>query len=164
MGEPTEITYLDAAFAVNVVTKTIHAQLAPIPLPLLIYGAEDFAYVAADTPEQHAERVLQVLGNDPAIALQALIDGRQPTPPQRIPREIDFWRADYILKSMGLISAVEQAIAALPDPQRSIVQSAWAGKAKISRTGIAVTALAPALGLTYEQIDNLFIAAEALKV
>lgn len=164
-GEAHEITYLDAAFTLNVVTRTVHAQLAPIPRPLQIYGPEDFTLIAADTPEQHAERVLQVLGTNPATTLQALINGAAlPAPPVRVPREIPNWRAKVILASMGLLPTVEAAIAALPEPDRTVATLAWAGDAKLARRGKTVLGLSAALGLSSDQIDQLFIAAEALEV
>lgn len=164
-GEATEITYLDAAFTLNVVTKTVHAQLAPIPRPLQIYGPDDFAAIAADTPEQHAERVLQVLGSDPATTLQALINGTAlPVPPVRVPREIPNWRAKVILAGMGLLPTVEAAIAALPEPDRTVATLAWGGDARLARRGKTVLGLSAALGLSSDQIDQLFIAAEALEV
>jgi len=164
-GEAHVITYLDAEFTLNVVTRTVHAALAPIPRPLQIYGPEDFTLIAADPPEQHAERVLQLLGTDPAAVLQALIDGRAlPAAPPRVPREIPNWRAKVILAGMGLLPAVESAIASLPEPDKTVATLAWAGDAKLARRGKTVLGLSAALGLTSDQIDQLFIAAEALEI
>lgn len=164
-GEAREIEYLDAAFTLNVITRTVHAQLAPIPRPLQIYGPDDFAVIAADTPEQHADRVLQLLGSDPAAVLQALINGEAlPPAPVRVPREIPNWRAKVILAGMGLLPTVEAAIASLPEPDRTVATLAWGGDAKLARRGKTVLGLSAALGLSSDQIDELFIAAEALEV
>jgi len=164
-GEETVVTELECAFVINVVTRTIHAQIARIPTPLLIYGPDDFTAVAADLPEHHGERVLQVLGSDLALALQALCIGDLlPPMPARVPREIPNWRAKVILASMGLLTAVEAAIAALPEPDRTVASLAWGGDAKLARRGKTVLGLAAALGLSSDQVDQLFIAAEALEV
>jgi hypothetical protein len=164
-GEATVFEELACAFVINLVTQTIHAQIAHIPPPLLIYGPADFAAVAIDLPEYHGERVLQLLGNDPAAALQALIDGCPlPAAPPRVPREIGNWRAKAILASMGKLADVEAVIASLPEPQRTVVALAWAGDAKLARRGATVTGLGAALGMSEGEIDALFIAAEALEV
>ena len=164
-GVETIFTELECAFWINVVTQTIHAQIARIPNPLPIYGPADFAAVAADLPEHHCERVLQCLGSDPATVLQALCDGATlPPAPPRVPREIPNWRAKVILAGMGLLPSVEAAIAALPEPDRTVASLAWGGDAKLARRGKTVLGLAAALGLSSDQIDQLFIAAEALEV
>ena len=164
-GVETIFTELECAFWINVVTQTIHAQIARVPNPLLIYGPSDFAAVAADLPEHHCERVMEVLGGDPAQALQALCNGTAlPPMPPRVPREIPNWRAKVILASMGLLKTVEAAIAALPEPDRTVASLAWGGDAKLARRGKTVLGLAAALGLSDAQVDDLFIAAEAIEV
>lgn len=164
-GEATEISYLDVALVLNVVTRTVHAQIAPIPRPLQIYGPDDFALIAADTPEQHAERVLEVLGNDPAGILQALINGSAlPAAPIRVPREIANWRARAVLELQGLLPQVEEAIAAMSGPESIVVRNAWHAGAPLARHGATVTALASQLGLATEEIDAMFIAAESINV
>ena len=164
-GPETVFEKLDIAFWANLVTQTIHAQIARIPPPLLIYGPEDFAAVATDLPAQHAERVLQCLGTDPAATLQALIDGTElPPRPPRIPREIPNWRAKAILSQMGLLAPIEAALASLPEPERTVASLAWHGDAKLARHGKTVLGLSAALGLSDAQIDALFIAADALEV
>lgn len=130
-----------------------------------LYVVEDFTAAASATPDDHAARILQLLGSGPATALQALIDGTElPPRPQRIPREIPNWRAKVILAQMGLLPTVEAAIAALPDPDSTVASLAWNGDAKLARHGKTVLGLAAALGLSNAQLDGLFIAAEALEV
>jgi hypothetical protein len=81
-----------------------------------------------------------------------------------VPREIPNWRVKVILAQMGLLTAVEAAIAALPEPDRTVASLAWGGDAKLARRGKTVLGLAAALGLSADQVDQLFIAAEALEV
>lgn len=164
-GVATVLETLECCFVLNVVTQTIHAQIARLPRPLLIYGPQDFAAVAADLPEHHGERVLQVLGTDPASVLQALVNGTDlPPPPVRVPREIANWRARAVLEISGMLPAVESAIAAMDGPAGIIVRNAWQSGAPLARHGPTVSSLAPALGLTEAQVDAMFIQAEALMV
>jgi len=145
--------------------REIRAQLPPIPHPLPLYGQEDFQAAAADSPEDHAARVLHLLGNDPAPILQALCDGAElPPMPPRIPREIANWRARAVLEIAGLLPTVETAIAGMTGPDGVVVRNAWQSGAPLARRGPTVQALAPALGLSEEQVDLMFIQADALKV
>ena len=65
---------------------------------------------------------------------------------------------------MGLIAPVTAIMDALPEPDRTIAQLAWNGDAKLARRGKTVLGLAAALGLSSAQVDQLFVAAEALEV
>jgi hypothetical protein len=149
---------------VDAVARTISACLPPVSGQMVLYGPADYIAALADTPEELAGRVLQILGSDPADALQRMINGEELAMPVRIPREIPNWRAKATLATMGLTDQVEAIIGSLPEPQRTVVTAAWAGDAKLARTGATVTALASALGLTDTQLDQLFIAAEAIEV
>lgn len=162
---PRVVAGFDACFRINPVTRTIHAEMPPLPRALLIYGGEDFAGAAADTPEQHAARVLEILGADPAGGLQALIDGRaMPEPPPRVPREVANWRVKAVLHQRGLLAAAGAALDALPEPGRTIARLAWDGDAKLARTSPAVAFIAASIGLVPAEIDQAFIAAEGLVI
>lgn len=163
-AELVEFSELPLVIWLDAVARTIRAHLPPIPMQLEIYGPADFAAACADEMEDHAARVLQCLGNDPEAALQDLVNGTAPELPPRIPREIPNWRAKAILGSMGLTDQVNGIIAALPEPQRTVVTAAWAGDAKLARHGQTVTALGSALGMTAAQIDALFIAADSIQI
>ena len=65
---------------------------------------------------------------------------------------------------MGRLADVEMVIASLPEPQRTVVQLAWAGDAKLARRGATVTALGAALGMSEAEIDGLFRAADAIQI
>ena len=163
----TEKTFevLDLCFTLAALPQTIHAQIAGIARPLLIYGPTDFREVVTDTPDQHAQRVLEVLGSDPATMLQALCDGGDIPPlPARVPREIPNWRCKAVLSQMGLLNQVEAIMDALPEPDRTVARLAWNGDGKVARHGKTVLGLASVLNLTPAQIDAMFIAAEAIDV
>lgn len=164
-GSPLVLEELQCAFWINVVSQTIHAQIARIPHPLLLYSAADFHAVASDLPEHHSARVLQVLGSDLESSLQALCDGLPLPPiPPRVPREIANWRARAVIELAGLLPAVETAISGMEGAAGIVVRNAWESGAPLARHGPTVSALSPALGLTDEQVDSMFIQAEALAV
>jgi hypothetical protein len=144
-----------------VVTKTIHAQIGRISNPLLIYSGEDFAVAAADTPEQHGERVLQILSDDPAVVLQALIDGVAITMPARVPRYIRHWQAVNVLRDMGHLERVEAMVEVSID---TAVRDSWNGLEDLSRKSPTVLGIAQALGMDAAAIDAFFIRAGGLKV
>lgn len=50
------------------------------------------------------------------------------------------------------------------EPTKTVVQVAWESGADIERHGATLVSLAPALGLTDEQVDTMFIQAAALRV
>lgn len=162
---PITLTKLDVWITLNTLTRQVWAYIAHVSHPLMLWGPEDFAAVASDLPEQHAERVMQILGSDIATSLQSLINGDSlPPAPPRVPREIPNWRAKAVLAQMGLLDAVTDGINALPEPDRTVAALAWAGDAKLARYGKTVLALAPRLSLADKQVDQLFIAAEAIEV
>lgn len=145
--------------------RVIHARLAGIPRRLPIYGPEDWPHVLGDSPGDHAARVAEILGENPAEILQALLDCRDlPAPPQRSPRELPNWRVKAVLSQRGLLSAVNAAFASLPDAQRDLALLAWHGDAKCSRSSQAVLFIAAALGMTAAEIDELFREAERLEI
>lgn len=140
--------------------RTISAYLPPVPQALELYGPEDFDAAASDSQDDFAERVLQILGEDPAATLQALIDRSElPPRPPRIPRSIRAWQARTILREMNLLDEVEAMVAASGD---IAMQEAWDARENLARRGPSVTAVAAQLGLTDAQVNQLFISAGAL--
>ena len=146
-------------------TRYIVAYLPPVPAGLALYGPEDFAAACADTMDDHSGRVLQLLGSDPATVLQALIDGgKLPDPPQRVPREIANWRGKVVLASMGKLAAVDALIAAMPEPDSTVMRLAWSGNAAMARRSQAINSIALALGMTEAEVDAFFIASAAINL
>jgi hypothetical protein len=145
--------------------RTISAQLPPLAKPLPLYGPQDFAAAAGDSMEDHVARALALLAPDVQGTLQTLADGHEmPELPPRVPREIANWRARAILELQGLLPTVDGMIAAMTGPEAIVVRNAWYAGAPLARRGATVTALASQLGLTPDQIDAMFIAAENLHV
>ena len=165
--EPVEKQFsnLPLVLRIDAMARTLTAYLPPIPAGLELYGPADFAAACADTMDEHVERVLQVLGSEPATVLQALIDGgKLPDPPQRVPREIANWRGKAVLTLAGHLPAAEAFIAALPEPQRTVARAAWDGDAKFSRSSQTVLALGQALSLSSADMDALFISANSIVI
>ena len=105
----------------------------------------------------------------PESAALASADGFElvpapPPPPPPVPGEIANWRAKAVLELAGLLVGVETALDAMPEPARTVALAAWNGGAALARNGPTVLALAPALGLTDAQVDDMFRQADALEV
>jgi len=83
----------------------------------------------------------------------------QPTP---IPAQVTKRQAKLALLGAGLLDAVEAHIAALEGPEGRAAQIEWAEATMFRRDHPLVVSFGPSLGLTPEQIDNLFLAAAAL--
>lgn len=150
---------------VDAAARSIAAYLPPIPHHLPLYGPSDFVAAAGDTMEDHSQRVLQLLGGDPASVLQAMIDGADLPPlPPRVPREIPNWRCKAVLTQMGLIDQVTAIMDSLPEPDRTIAQLAWHGDGKVARRGKTVLGLAQVLCLSDAQVDEMFVAADKIEV
>lgn len=74
------------------------------------------------------------------------------------PRQI---RLALILSGVSL-DIIETAINSLPEPQKSMTRITWEYSVEFQRTNPMISAMSPMLGLTSEQIDNLFILAATL--
>lgn len=84
------------------------------------------------------------------------------TPPPPIPAAVTMRQARLALLAAGLLPSVDAAIAALPEPQKSAAKIEWEYSQEVQRHNGLVSVLAPALGLSDEQIDALFVAAQTL--
>ena len=89
--------------------------------------------------------------------------GRDYTPEEKRPQMIVTMRqARLALLQQGLLANVETAIASMSEPDRSQVSIEWEYASTVERTSPWISAMASALGLTEEQMDNLFVIAETL--
>jgi hypothetical protein len=76
-----------------------------------------------------------------------------------VPPVIPAWKGKAALREAGLLDAVEAAIAAAGGR----VQDAWAGASEWSRDSEFLLSLAATLGLTVEQIDQIFGKADIIQ-
>ncbi len=88
---------------------------------------------------------------------------QQPSLPQPgVPAQVTMRQARLALLNIGMLPAIEEAINALPSPQREAARIEWEYSQEVRRTQPFVLQRAPALGLTDEQLDALFVVASEL--
>lgn len=86
-----------------------------------------------------------------------------PVPPApTVPTVLTMRQARLVLFTAGLIGSVQAAIDSLPSPDKEKAQIEWDFSNEVQRHNGFVSQLAPALGLTSEQVDALFITGAAL--
>lgn len=73
-----------------------------------------------------------------------------------VPQEVSRFQARAALLQAGLLESADLAVAASNDP---FLQLAWKEAVAFPRSSPGIAALAPALGLTDEDLDDLFRAA-----
>lgn len=79
-----------------------------------------------------------------------------------VPAAVTMRQARLALLGAGALAGVDAAINAMPEPTRSAAKIEWEYSQEVQRHNGFVAALGPALGMTNEQIDALFIAAAKL--
>jgi hypothetical protein len=82
--------------------------------------------------------------------------------PIMIPQTVTMRQARLALLGAGMLDDVNTAINNLPSPQKEAAQIEWEYSQEVHRNKALVAALLPALGMTSEQADQLFIAAAQL--
>lgn len=80
----------------------------------------------------------------------------------RVPASVTMRQARLALLGAGKLALVDAAISSMKEPQQSAARIEWEYSGEVQRHNGFVAALGPALGLTSEQIDALFIAAAKL--
>lgn len=79
-------------------------------------------------------------------------------PVVQVPQEITRRQARLALLMAGKLNAVNTAISSIPDPMvRAVAQIEWDEALTINRNSPLIAQMAPALGLTSKDIDNLFV-------
>lgn len=79
-----------------------------------------------------------------------------------VPAEVTMRQARLALLAAGKLAAVEAAIDAMAEPTRTGARIEWEYSNALQRDNALVAALGPALGLSTNDIDNLFRAAAAI--
>ncbi len=79
-----------------------------------------------------------------------------------IPVEVTMRQARLALAAAGLLSTIDTAINALPEPQGNAAKIEWEYSGTVQRTKPLVLQLASTLSLTPAQLDDLFITAAGL--
>lgn len=79
-----------------------------------------------------------------------------------VPQEITMRQARLALLDIGLLDNVTVVINSLPEPDKTKAQIEWEYSNALQRDNPFVTILGNALGLSSDDIDNLFITASGL--
>jgi hypothetical protein len=79
-----------------------------------------------------------------------------------VPYEVQLWRIRTVLKLMQLEAQIESAIDAMPEPSKTAATYIWKFGTTVERASQTVLLLQSALQLTDEQVDDLFIQADAI--
>ena len=83
-------------------------------------------------------------------------------PPQEGPQTVSMRQARLALLNAGLLTVVTDAIAAMPEPQKTAASIEWEYSNALQRSNPFVTQLGAALGLDDAAIDALFVEAAKL--
>lgn len=86
----------------------------------------------------------------------------QPQPEPQPPASVTMRQARLALLAYGILGSVDAAIDAMPEPDKSEARIEWDYSNEVQRHNGFVSQLGPALGLTEEQIDQLFALAATL--
>lgn len=81
-----------------------------------------------------------------------------------VPFEVQRWRIKRIIDIMGLTDIIEGALNALPEPTKGDALAVWKDGTTIERTSQTVLFLQYVLQMTDNEVDKIFIDAEAIKV
>ena len=79
-----------------------------------------------------------------------------------VPQEVTMRQARLALLENGLLANVQPAINSLPEPDKTKAQIEWDYSNALQRSNPFIAILGAALGLSSQDLDNLFIQASAL--
>lgn len=79
-----------------------------------------------------------------------------------VPSRVTMRQARLALHAAGLLSQVEAAINALPEPNRTVARIEWDYASEVHRASEFVTLLGAALELDKQSLDDLFLKAREL--
>lgn len=82
--------------------------------------------------------------------------------PVAVPQEVPMWALKEICVSRNHTSAIDTALASLPEPPRVKATLRWEYKDTISRGSSMISALQAILGWSDAYVDELFVAADTL--
>ena len=95
----------------------------------------------------------------------SLVFGEKPSPPlpplpiKYVPEKVTRFQAKAVLQTMGLLTTAQSLVDNSEDP---LVKLVWQEALHFERNSPVLNSLAQAMGLSEEQIDDLFIEAEQI--
>jgi len=79
-----------------------------------------------------------------------------------VPSQVTMRQARLALLNIGRLGDVDSAIAALPSPQKEIAEIEWEFSSVVFRDRPMINLIAQVLGISDEELDQLFITANTL--
>lgn len=150
---------------------------------IAICNGEDIVYTLSDTADISQWPLIQDGDNttinglefertvhegvDPSAKVgDKIVDGvlvTKPVPPIVVPQSVTMRQARLALLGAGLIDTVNSAVAAMSGAAGVAARIEWEYSGEVQRQKALTLALGSELGLTSDQLDALFIAADAIK-
>ncbi len=81
-----------------------------------------------------------------------------------VPTEVALWKLRFILSQMQLEQSVTEAINLLEEPQRTAATYIWNFGTAVDRDSNTVIFIKTALGLTEQEVDDIFIQANSVQL
>lgn len=82
----------------------------------------------------------------------------------KVPNEVQLWRVRTVLKLSNLETTIENAFNSLPEPTKTGAMYIWNYGTTVERFSDTVLFLQSVLQMTNEQVDEIFIQAEAIVI
>lgn len=117
-----------------------------------------FGVFMVDTTPPEGKQWTYAFEDDDGVPV-AVFEDIPPAPP---PSVVSMRQARLALLGAGLLPQVEAAFDQMDEPERSAVIIEWEYATELRRDHPLVASLAAALGLTEQQVDDLFIAASQI--
>jgi hypothetical protein len=83
---------------------------------------------------------------------------------EAVPNEVALWKLRFVLSQMQLEQSVAEAISLLEEPQRTAATYIWNFGTAVDRDSNTVIFIKTALGLTEQEVDNIFIQANSIQL
>lgn len=128
-------------------------------------GRIAWVFSGAQLPEYNPAMVVVDLTGHPDVDEGWIVDGASYVPAiarPPVPASITMRQARLCLHKHGMLAVVQPAIDALPEPDRTAAQIEWDCSSAVERHRGFVLTIAQSLGITDEQLDELFIEASTL--
>lgn len=78
-----------------------------------------------------------------------------------VPSRVPMRKARKALRAAGLLAQIESALDAIPGPEGEDARDDWEYSSEVHRDNPTLQALSSLIGITEEQLDQLFITADA---